>query len=267
MQNIALLSLLVLGAMGLVLGLVLALFSRIFTVRIDPRIAEVTDALAGLNCGVCGYPGCAAMAEALVAGKAKASQCTPGGPRVVKRVSELLGRSETPVEPSVAVVKCRGGKMEAKEKGRYMGVRDCISAELSSAGPKACVYGCLGMGSCLAVCRFGAISMSGDDLPVVDEGKCTGCGKCAAACPRHVMDLIPRSRRVFLACISRDKGKKVREICSAGCVACNLCATPKVTPSGKVVMRNNLPEFPPDWADFKAAVEKCPSRCFVVRIE
>jgi ferredoxin len=40
---------------------------------------------------------------------------------------------------------------------------------------------------------------------------------------------------------------------------------PKITPSGKVVMKNNLPEFPSDWEDFAAAAEKCPSGCFVIR--
>ena len=62
MYNVTILSLLVLGLMGLGLGIILALFSRIFSVTVDPRIEEVAHALAGLNCGVGGYPGCNAMA-------------------------------------------------------------------------------------------------------------------------------------------------------------------------------------------------------------
>lgn len=265
MPEIALSSLLVLGVMGVVLGLILAVFSRIFMVKVDPHVAEVAAALAGLNCGVCGYAGCGAMAEAIVAGKAKARQCTPGGPAVVKKVSEILGRGEAAAEPRVAVVRCRGGKSSAREKARYLGANDCVSAELLGAGPKACAWGCLGMGSCVAACPFNAISMGGENLPVVDEATCTGCGKCVTICPRRILMLIPRSQGVYLGCLSRDRGKRVKEVCAVGCTACGLCAQPKITPSGKVVLKDNLPEFPPDWDDFKSAAEKCPSHCFVIR--
>ncbi|MCX6356463.1 MAG: RnfABCDGE type electron transport complex subunit B [Candidatus Aureabacteria bacterium] len=266
MQEITVYSLTVLGAMGLILGLVLAFFGRIFSVTVDPRIEEVAGALAGLNCGVCGYPGCRAMAEALVAGKARARQCTPGGAEVVKKVSAILGTAEQPAEPRVAAVRCRGGREAAIEKAEYRGVPDCVSAELLGAGPKACVWGCLGMGSCVRVCPFDAIHMSADRLPEIDENGCTGCGKCAVVCPRHIIALIPRSQRVYLGCISGEKGKRVKEVCAVGCTACGLCAQPKITPSGRVLLKDNLPEFPPDWSDFATAAEKCPSRCFVVRL-
>jgi electron transport complex protein RnfB len=107
--------------------------------------------------------------------------------------------------------------------------------------------------------------MTADRLPEIIEEKCTGCGKCAAMCPRHVIALVPRRQRVYLGCVSRDKGKEVKQICTAGCTACGLCALPGITPSGKVVLKNNLPEFPPDWDDFAAAAEKCPSGCFIIR--
>ena len=265
MHNVVVLSLMVLGLMGLCLGLVLAIFSRIFAVTIDPRIEEVAHALAGLNCGVCGYPGCTAMAEALVAGKAHARQCTPGGAAVVKKVSQILGREELPAEPHVAVVKCRGGREEAREKAIYRGIEDCVAIEVLEAGAKSCIYGCLGMGSCVSSCPFRAIRMTANRLPEILEEKCTGCGKCAAMCPRHVIALIPRRQRVYLGCVSRDKGKEVKLICTVGCTACGLCALPTITPSGVVVVKNNLPEFPPDWDDFAAAAEKCPSKCFIIR--
>lgn len=265
MHNVAILSLLVLGLMGLGLGIVLTLFSRIFSVTIDPRIEEVAHALAGLNCGVCGYPGCNAMAEALVAGKAHARQCTPGGAAVVKKVSRILEREEAPAEPHAAVVHCRGGAKEAKEKAIYRGIQDCVAIEILEAGAKACIYGCLGMGSCISACPFGAIRMTANRLPEILEEKCTGCGKCVAACPRHIIKLIPRRQRVYLGCISKVKGKEVKQVCTVGCIACGICALPKITPSGKVVVKDNLPEFPPDWDDFAAAAEKCPSKCFVIR--
>ena len=140
----------VLGVMGFALGLLLAIFGRVFAVSIDPRVEGVASALACLNCGVCGYPGCRALAEAIVAGKAKAEQCAPGGDEAVRKVAELLGQQAVFAEPSVAVVRCRGGRSVAKERAVYRGVRDCVSADLIGAGSKACEWGCLGMGSCAA---------------------------------------------------------------------------------------------------------------------
>ncbi|MEI6634555.1 MAG: RnfABCDGE type electron transport complex subunit B [Chlamydiota bacterium] len=265
MTSVVAYSTLVLGAMGLALGLLLAISSRVFAVKLDPRIEEVTAALAGLNCGVCGYPGCAALAEAIVAGRAKAKQCPPGGASAVRKVAAILGREAVFAEPSVAAVRCRGGKSAAKEKAVYRGIRDCVSAELLGAGPKACVYGCLGMGSCVDVCPFGAIRMDAENLPEVIEGKCTACGMCVAVCPRHIIALIPIPQKVYVGCVSRDRGKRVKDVCAAGCTACGLCAGLKITPSGKVVIKDNLPEFPPDWEDFKTAAGKCPSHCFVMR--
>ena len=40
------------------------------------------------------------------------------------------------------------------------------------AGDKSCDYGCLGYGTCAAVCPFGAITMNDNDIPVIDITKC-----------------------------------------------------------------------------------------------
>ena len=63
-------ALLLLGILGGVFGLVLAIASKVFEVKTDPRLAEILDALPGANCGGCGYPGCAGCAAAILAGKA-----------------------------------------------------------------------------------------------------------------------------------------------------------------------------------------------------
>jgi AGZA family xanthine/uracil permease-like MFS transporter len=49
-------------------GIGLFIASRVFHVNVDPRVARVSDALPGANCGGCGKPGCAALAEAIVHG-------------------------------------------------------------------------------------------------------------------------------------------------------------------------------------------------------
>ena len=64
------------GGMGILIGILLAMASKIFYVYVDPKIEAVEDALPGANCGGCGLPGCSSNAEAIVAGQAAAS-CSP----------------------------------------------------------------------------------------------------------------------------------------------------------------------------------------------
>lgn len=44
----------------------------------------------------------------------------------------------------------------------------------------------------LAVCKFEALSQTGYAAPVVDEEKCTDCGKCARFCPRGALQAVKR---------------------------------------------------------------------------
>jgi electron transport complex protein RnfB len=256
---------LTLGLLGLAFGLVLALAARAFHVEVDPRIGEVEEVLPGAQCGACGKPGCGAYAESVVKGDSAPNLCMPGGQAVALRIGEILGLEVGEFVPMIAVVRCKGGYREAVQRATYEGVLDCNAAEIVSGGPKACVYGCLGFGSCVRACPFDAMGISDNGLPVVFEEKCTGCGNCVSVCPRGIMELIPKSQPVYLGCVSQDRGKDVKEVCSVGCQGCKACTTPKRTPSGAVQMKGNLPVLPADWSDFKVAVEKCPGKAFVVR--
>ena len=70
---------LVLLGIGLVLGVGLAVAAKILYVKEDERIEEVAKRLPNYNCGSCGYAGCKAMAEAIVAGKEESlRKCKPG---------------------------------------------------------------------------------------------------------------------------------------------------------------------------------------------
>ena len=59
-------AMLILGGLGLILGLGLAVAAKIFYVEVDTRIEDITAILPNANCGACGYPGCAGFAEAIV---------------------------------------------------------------------------------------------------------------------------------------------------------------------------------------------------------
>ena len=58
---------LALGALTLALAFALSTASRRLRVIEDPRIDVVDAMLPRANCGACGYPGCRAFAEAVVA--------------------------------------------------------------------------------------------------------------------------------------------------------------------------------------------------------
>ena len=49
-------SVLVLGALGLIFGAILAYASKKFAVDVDERVESILDVLPGANCGGCGFP-------------------------------------------------------------------------------------------------------------------------------------------------------------------------------------------------------------------
>ncbi len=259
-------SLITLGGLGLIFGAILAYASKIFYVEKDPRIEKIDDLLPGANCGGCGYPGCSQYAEAIVNEGVSINLCAPGGEETMHKIADILGVEAEEGESKVAVVRCQGAHGIAKDKFKYEGLEDCNAEELLLGGHKACEYGCLGHGSCVKACPFDAMAMLDNGLPTVFEDKCTACGICVEECPKGIMQLIPRSQKVFLGCVNQNSAKEVREVCSVGCIGCALCTKPKVTPSEKLVMENNLPTIPPDWEDFDNAVKRCPTNSFVVRI-
>ncbi|MBN1559138.1 Fe-S cluster domain-containing protein [candidate division KSB1 bacterium] len=267
MDPLFLSSVIVLGGLGLLFGAALAYASIKFAVYVDPKVEQVLAVLPGANCGACGRPGCAAYAEAVVKGETPPNMCSPGGAEVTAKIAAILGVTAEAADPKVAVVQCQGGKEQAIEKYIYEGIQDCSAAEMVGGGAKACSYGCLGLGSCVRACPFDAMYMNDNGLPVVIEEKCTACNICVTTCPRGIMALIPRSQKVFLACVSQDKAKAVKSVCTVGCFACKICVTPKVTPEGAIEMSGNLPVIKNIHSDdLYVAFEKCPSHSYVVRI-
>ena len=69
----------ILGAMGLVFGLVLTGAAKVFAVPTNPKRDAVREVLPGANCGGCGYPGCDGCADAIAAGNAPVNACPVGG--------------------------------------------------------------------------------------------------------------------------------------------------------------------------------------------
>ncbi|MEJ5284286.1 MAG: RnfABCDGE type electron transport complex subunit B [Brevinematia bacterium] len=87
-------SILVMLGLSLILGSMIAIFSKVFEVKKDPILEEMIAALPAYNCGACGFPGCEQYAEAVFKKESTTNKCAPGGKDVADKLSELLKKTE-----------------------------------------------------------------------------------------------------------------------------------------------------------------------------
>ena len=126
--------------LGLAGGVILVLASKFMAVYEDPRIAQITECLAGANCGGCGYAGCADYAKAIVENGAPTFKCAPGGDKAADAINTIMGNA-TDDRPSLrATVICAGGENCGK-RFDYQGIQTCAAAASIAGGPSACAYG------------------------------------------------------------------------------------------------------------------------------
>lgn len=248
----------VMTSLGVLFGLILAFANKKMAIEVNPLIHLVEDVLPKGQCGACGYAGCMNYAEAVVTNPdVSPNLCIPGKEPVAKLVAELTGKAAEEVEPRIAQVRCAGTHAKAVKANEYHGVHDCVAANLLFGGPKSCKYGCLGLGTCVKACPFGAMTMSDEGLPIIDPDKCTGCAKCESVCPKKVIAMMPIGAPVRVNCNSHDKGAVAKKACGAACIGCTLCM--KECPHGAIKMDNSLAVV-----DAKICKEKCDDpKCLV----
>jgi len=251
------------GILGIIFGYMLAWFAQKFAVHTNPLVKKVEEILPGANCGACGYPGCSGLAEKIVSGEAPVNACPVGGVKVWTEIARLTGKSTGKLEPKKAMLKCQGGRGTVRELALYHGISDCRAASVLGVSPLDCIYGCLGLGTCVKVCPFNAIHIDkGTKLPVMDWEKCTGCGKCVEECPRKVLILVPKKEQVRLACSSPSSGKEVRRVCVKGCIKCQLCV--KTCPVQAIHFEDGMIHIDQDKCTLCGlCVKKCPTHCIV----
>lgn len=78
---------------SVVLALLLSFASVALYVEEDPRLQDLLELLPNQNCGLCGNPGCKAMAEAILKNDAKLSQCKPGDLEMREEIRDYLAES------------------------------------------------------------------------------------------------------------------------------------------------------------------------------
>ena len=120
--------------------------------------AQILDALPQTQCTRCGYPDCAAYAQAIAAGEAAINQCPPGGAEGVARLAALTGQPVQPLNPDFGVE----GPMTVA----------VINEDW-----------CIGCTLCLKVCPTDAILGANKRMHTVIDVYCTGCELCIPVCP------------------------------------------------------------------------------------
>ena len=126
--------------------------------------ARIHAALPQTQCTRCGYPDCAAYANAIAQNTAAINQCPPGGAAGVARLATITGQPAISLNPANGL-----------ESPRAVAVID--------------EAWCIGCTLCLPVCPTDAILGSNKTMHTVIEQHCTGCELCIAVCPVDCISL------------------------------------------------------------------------------
>lgn len=125
---------------------------------------RLLDALPQTQCTRCGYPDCAAYAQAMASGEAAINQCPPGGAEGVARLAALTGRPALALNPE-----------NGTEGPRWLAVID--------------ENWCIGCTLCIKACPTDAIVGANKRMHTVIEPHCTGCELCIPVCPVDCISL------------------------------------------------------------------------------
>ena len=221
----------------------------------DALVERIISLLPDADCGGCACGTCAACAEAMADSK-DPTLCPAVGQKIVDKMARAMGIEAPTIREMVAFLGCSGcaaGVQRFRES-----CSTCQEAVDGGFMRGECKDGCVGLGSCMDVCKFGAMSRVEGKL-VIDHEACTGCGVCAEeiVCPQHLIRMIPREASNFIPCSSTEEDQeKVRSTCNYGCIGCGECEI--VCPQDAVHLIDNHAVIDYDKC---AGCDACTIRC------
>ncbi len=249
----------ILGGVGLVFGVFIALANAKLWVWEDPRIDAVSSMLPQANCGACGLPGCRAFAEQAVSGTVTPAQCTVSGEAAREAIANFLGVDAGEERKRVARLLCAGGSDVATQQAEYRGLPTCSAAASVAGGGKGCAWGCLGLADCEHACTFGAIKMTETGLPTVDVALCTACGDCVEACPKGLFTILPLDGHLFVQCKNLVQGDDALDNCKAACTTCGKCVMDAAEGLISVASGVAVVDYDKIALEAPAAAQRCPT--------
>jgi Na+-translocating ferredoxin:NAD+ oxidoreductase RNF subunit RnfB len=252
--------------LGTAFAVILLIASIKLKVVVDEKIVQVHEALPNIDCGACGFAGCASYAKAVVADPELLGKCAPGGPDTSEAIALILNLQVSGGGAALRpIVHCRAHTENRTYYSSYSGIELCTAVN-AQPNVQACKFGCMGYGDCTRACKFDALHVV-DGLATVDYDKCTGCTACSKACPRNLIEMVPfgHENMMTVGCSSQEAGKTTRSMCQVGCIACKLC----VKQSDAFAISDNLARL--DYEKYEpcegteTAMTKCPTGVIVYR--
>ncbi|MBO7149161.1 MAG: RnfABCDGE type electron transport complex subunit B [Clostridia bacterium] len=246
-------------SISLLAGILLLVFSRLFSVAKNPLEKDIRECLPGINCGACGYKGCDDYAAALAEGGVKTNLCVPGAQKTSDTISNILGIEKEEVEDVVAFVACNGHCDATCHVAKYEGINTCLAASMLYGGTNACHFGCLGYGDCANVCPSDAICLD-DGIAHIDTSKCLGCRLCEKTCPKQIITMLLQNTSTVVMCSNNQKGAEAKKACKNACIGCKKCE--KTCPHGAIEVKDNLAVI--DYGKCQncgLCVSECPTGC------
>ena len=253
----------ILGGVGLVFAILIAIAHRKLKVWEDPRIDVVAGMLPNANCGACGVPGCRAFAEKLVAREVKPAGCNVADDVTRAAIAQYLGVEAGSAVKTVARMLCAGGTHVAAQQAEYRGYQTCAAAAAVAGGGKGCAWGCLGLADCVRSCTFDAMAMNADGIPVVDIEKCTACGDCVDACPKDLLAIMPLDRHLLVQCRNLIAGDDALAHCKVACTACGKCVMDAAPGLISVASGVAIVDYALNDVATSPAIDRCPTGAIV----
>ena len=218
-----------LGAIGAVGAVFLYAASKKFEVYEDPRIAQVQEVLPGANCGGCGYPGCAGFAGACVkADSLDGLLCPVGGGPVMAKVATILGKEAGTTEPMVAVVRCNGTCQARPRTNSYDGTKKLRHRLYPLRRRDELFFRLPRLWRLCERLRFRRDPHQPDyGNRRGGRGKMHFLRRLREGLPEEYLELRkkgPKSRRIYVSCVNKDKGAAARKACANACIGCGKCA-------------------------------------------